>query len=82
MERQDIFIKIAELIREVMLTKNLKVELESSLTEDLGIDSLGAVELINAVEDEFKIAINEAEMQAIKTVNDAVKLIVEKTDNN
>jgi acyl carrier protein len=82
MERQDIFIKIAELIREVMLTKNLKVELESSLTEDLGIDSLGAVELINAVEDQFKIAINEAEMQAIKTVNDAVKLIIEKTDNN
>jgi acyl carrier protein len=82
MERQDIFIKVAELIREVMLTKNLKVELESSLTEDLGIDSLGAVELINAVEDEFKIAINEAEMQAIKTVNDAVKLIIEKTDNN
>jgi acyl carrier protein len=82
MERQDIFIKVAELIREVMLMKNLKVELESSLTEDLGIDSLGAVELINAVEDEFKIAINEAEMQAIKTVNDAVKLIIEKTDNN
>jgi acyl carrier protein len=82
MERQDIFIKVAELIREVMLIKNLKVELESSLTEDLGIDSLGAVELINAVEDEFKIAINEAEMQAIKTVNDAVKLIIEKTDNN
>jgi len=82
MERQEVFVKVSEIIRQVLLMKNLKIEPENNLTEDLGMDSLGAVELVNAVEDEFKITINETEMQSIKTVKDAVELIIDKTKHN
>ena len=82
MEQQEVFLKVSDMIREVLMAKNLNIEMENNLADDLGMDSMGAVEFVNAVEDEFKIAINETEMQAIKTVNDAVKLIIEKTDNN
>ena len=82
MEQQEVFLKVSDMIREVLMAKNLNIEMENNLADDLGMDSMGAVEFVNAVEDEFKIAINEAEMQAIKTVNDAVKLIIEKTDHN
>ena len=81
MEKQEIFLKISDMIREVLMAKSLKIELENNLADDLGMDSMGAVEFLNAVEDDFKIAINETEMQSIKTVNDAVTMILEKTNH-
>lgn len=79
MDRDTVFAKVSELIRAVLLQKNLKIEPANSLNDDLGMDSLGAVELINAVEDEYHISVTEEEMQVIKTVNDAVNLILKKT---
>jgi acyl carrier protein len=81
MDRDTVFMKVSDLIRSVLLQKNLKIEPDNSLSDDLGMDSLGAVELINAVEDEYHIAVTEEEMQQIKTVNDAVKLILNKTNH-
>ena len=78
MEKKEIFLKVSDMLREVLMAKNLKIELENNLADDLGMDSMGAVEFVNAVEDEFKIAINETEMQSIKTVNDAIDLILVK----
>jgi len=78
MDQQEVFLKVSDMIREVIMAKNLKIALENNLADDLGMDSMAAVEFVNTVEDEFKIAINETEMQSIKTVNDAVKLILIK----
>jgi len=36
---------------------------------------------VNTVEDEYHISVTEEEMQAIKTVNDAVDLILNKTNH-
>ena len=81
MEKQEVFLKVSDMIREVLMAKSLKIEMDNNLADDLGMDWMGAVEFVNAVEDEFKIAINETEMQSIKTVNDAVKLIIEKANH-
>ena len=81
MEKQEVFLKISDMIREVLMAKSLKIEMENNLADDLGMDSMAAVEFVNAVEDDFKIAINETEMQSIKTVNDAVTMILEKTNH-
>jgi acyl carrier protein len=81
MEKQEVFLKVSDMIREVLMAKNLKIEMENDLADDLGMDSMAAVEFVNAVEDDFKIAINETEMQSIKTVNDAVTMILEKTNH-
>ena len=81
MEKQEVFLKVSDMIREVLMAKSLKIELENNLADDLGMDSMAAVEFVNAVEDDFKIAINETEMQSIKTVNDAVTMILEKTNH-
>jgi acyl carrier protein len=78
MEQQEVFLRVSDMIREVLMAKSLKIEMENNLADDLGMDSMGAVEFVNAVEDEFKIAINETEMQSIKTVNDAIDLILVK----
>jgi acyl carrier protein len=81
MEKQEVFLKVSDMIREVLMAKSVKIEMENNLADDLGMDSMGAVEFVNAVEDEFKIAINETEMQSIKTVHDAVNMILEKTNH-
>jgi acyl carrier protein len=48
---------------------------ESSFVEDLGADSLDVVELVMALEDEFKIEIPDEQAEKIATVGDAVAFI-------
>ena len=51
---------------------------DTSLTEDLGADSLDLVELIMAMEQEFDIEIPDEDVEDIKTVGDAVNYVKEK----
>jgi len=48
---------------------------ESTFSEDLGLDSLDAVEVVMAIEDEFAIEIPDAEADKIASVSDAVEYI-------
>mgnify|MGYP003495940808 CR=1 FL=1 len=52
-----------------------KVLDDSNLKDDLGADSLDAVEIIMDIEDEFNIQIDDSEAENIKTVGDIVKYI-------
>ena len=66
-----IFYKIAAVIS---TKKGVNIELikfESSF-EELGLDSLDAVELIADLEDEFNVTIPNIELQNIKSVKQAV----------
>lgn len=49
----------------------------ASFADDLGADSLDLVELVMALEEEFKIEINDEEAEKIKTVQDATRYITE-----
>lgn len=70
-----VFEKVQEvLVTELSLEKE-EVTLEKSFT-DLGIDSLDLVELVMELEEEFDIAIEEAEN--LQTVGDVVEYINEK----
>ncbi len=46
--------------------------------EELEIDSLDLVELAQIVEDEFGVILKGEDMKELKTVGDAIDLIVEK----
>ena len=52
-----------------------KVTDTSKFTDDLGLDSLDAVEVVMAIEDEFAIEIPDAEADKILSVTDAVEYI-------
>jgi acyl carrier protein len=51
------------------------VTLEADLNDDLGADSLDAVELIMAIEDEFDISVSDDDAQKLKTVQAIVDYI-------
>ena len=52
-----------------------KLSTASAFAEDLGLDSLDAVEVVMAVEEEFAIEIPDAEADEIKTVQQAIDYI-------
>jgi acyl carrier protein len=47
----------------------------ASFVDDLGADSLDQVELVMALEEEFKLEISDEDAEKIKTVQDAVSYI-------
>ncbi len=76
---------VAEKVRSIV-TEQLGVKLEeitetSSFVDDLGADSLDTVELVMALEEEFKIEIPDEDAEKITTVGDAIKYIEEKTSS-
>lgn len=54
------------------------VSLETSLMKDLEADSLDAVEIIMALEDEFGISVPDEDAEGFKNIGDIVKYIDEK----
>jgi len=52
-----------------------KITMESSITDDLGADSLDVVDLLMSIEDEFDMEIPDEEIENVKTVGDLVSYI-------
>lgn len=75
----DIFEKVKELIADQLdVADKDNITEASSITDDLGADSLDVVDLVMALEDEFSVEIPEDEVENIKTVGDIVKYIEDK----
>lgn len=72
------FEKLRDLIVENLGVNEEEVTQEANLIEDLGADSLDAVELSMAIEDEFDVEIEDEEFQQLATVGDILKAIEEK----
>lgn len=72
---------IKNLLVEVANVDRNSVTKTAVLKDDLGIDSLYAVELILELETYFNIQIEWEEIKSLITVNDVVQLIEKKTQN-
>ena len=70
-----VFEKVQKIIAEGLNISLDKITMDTHLVDDLGADSLDAVELIMALEDEFDIEIADDAAQSIKTVQDIVSYI-------
>merc|ERR1719235_325424 len=74
----DIEGKLKGIIAEQLGVDADKVVPDASFTEDLGADSLDAVELIMAIEEAFDIEIPDEEAEKMTTPKDCVKAITAK----
>jgi acyl carrier protein len=70
-----IFDKVKEIIAEELGIEEEEINMDSDLSEDLGADSLDAIELIMAIEEEFDIEIADSEATKIKSVSDIVNYL-------
>lgn len=64
-----------QLVAEVSSFDSREVKPASRLVEDLHLDSVGLLELIVAIEDEFGVLISDEDTRSIRTVAQLVDLL-------
>lgn len=72
-----VFEKVQKIISENLNVPLEKVTMDTHLVDDLGADSLDAVELIMALEEEYGIEVDDEATQNMKYVRDLVNYIEE-----
>lgn len=70
-----VFEKIKKMIVDELGVSEDKVVLEARLSEDLGIDSIDAVEIVMFIEDEYDVQVSDEEAFGLKTVQDLVTYV-------
>ena len=74
------FEKIREIVVEQLSCDESKVTEETDLIKDLEADSLDAVEIIVAIEEQFDIEIPDEDDENFKTIGDIVDYVDEKLE--
>ncbi len=69
------FEDIKEFLVETLDLDANEIKIDSSLADDLGIDSLDAVELVLELQDRYNVKVDEQQAQAFKTVQDIVSFL-------
>ncbi len=78
MERPAIEAKLVDLLVDELGLERDDITMEAKFEEDLDVDSLGVVELLMALEDNFDVKIPDEEAEKITTVGEAADLVSQK----
>lgn len=70
-----VFEKLKEILAEQLDVDADSITKDSMLIEDLGADSLDAIDIVMSVEDEFKIEVLDEIIEKIETVGDMLNYI-------
>ena len=77
-----IFDEVREILAEQLDVDKDSIELNSKLAEDLGADSLDAIDIVMTIEDQYAIEVPDENIENMKTVEDIVSFIESNTDAN
>ncbi|KAK7694824.1 hypothetical protein QCA50_002012 [Cerrena zonata] len=75
LSKDQITTRVLDVLKGFEKVDQAKLNPTATFAEDLGLDSLDAVEVVMAVEEEFAIEIPDAEADEIKTVGQAIDYI-------
>lgn len=78
MERSEVSERLVGVLVSELGLDAEKINDGAHFEEDLDVDSLGVVELLMALEDEFDVKIPDEEAESIVTVGQAIDLVTEK----
>ncbi len=78
MERSEVSERLVGVLVSELGLDAEKINDGAHFEEDLDVDSLGVVELLMALEDEFDVKIPDEEAESIMTVGQAVDLVTGK----
>lgn len=70
-----IFEKVKKMLAEQLGVDENTIREDSLLAEDLGADSLDAIDIVMSIEDEFGIEVPDEVVESMSTVADIVKFI-------
>lgn len=69
--------EIRNLVAEVLESEPAKINPEAKFVEDLGMDSMMALEILAGIEKKYRIAIPEDNLPKFTTLNQTIKLVKE-----
>ncbi len=78
MERSDVSERLGGVLVSELGLDAAKINDDAHFEEDLDVDSLGVVELLMALEDEFDVKIPDEDAESIMTVGQAIDLVYGK----
>ena len=76
MTEQEVLDKVRATLKEIKVPGAATAGLDTTW-EALDVDSLDLVELVRALEDEYRIQVPDERLDGVETVGDAVRLTVE-----
>jgi acyl carrier protein len=74
----DVFDRFRRCAVEILAVEASQVVPDARFGDDLDADSLDLVELVMALEEEFDISVDEAELEDVETVQHALDLVTSK----
>jgi len=79
-ERDKIYERVVELVRPLSKNRTAveNISEDTSILEDLQVNSARLVDLILAFEDEFNIEVDDDAADAVKTIGDAVDMLAKQ----
>mgnify|MGYP000037917542 CR=1 FL=1 len=75
MDKNEIFTTVAKIINKALLEPK-EILIEHNLKEDIGLDSIGYVELGTSLEDIYNVDITDEQVMAFETVADVVDMVL------
>jgi acyl carrier protein len=78
MQRSEIESKLTDILVDELGIDRDSITMDATFEEDLEVDSLGVVELLMALEDNFDVKIPDDEAEKIATVGQAVDVVQAK----
>lgn len=76
-----VFEKVRNIIGDTLGIDDIEsISMETSIMNDLDADSLDAVEVMMALEDEFEVEIPDEDAEAFKNIGDIVRYIESKIE--
>lgn len=66
--------QVLELIADILEMEPGKIDANAHLVEDLGMDSMMALEILASIEKKFRIKVPEEDLPKITSVNRAIEL--------
>ena len=69
---------VYKIIKDILTDDVEKIKPEAKLIDDLGADSLTAVEIVMEIEEELGVDIDDSEVEKIVTVQDIINIVEAK----
>ena len=69
---------VYKIIKDILTDDVEKIKPEAKLIDDLGADSLTAVEIVMEIEKELGVDIDDSEVEKIVTVQDVINIVESK----
>jgi acyl carrier protein len=70
-----VFEKIKAILVDQLDVEEDSITLDSLLVEDLGADSLDAIDIVMSIEDEFSVEVPDEIIEKMESVNDIVSFV-------